>query len=128
MVELKMLPGEATAATRFLQSRLGEAVKVQGNTVVIDDARTDNVKLLLKKFLHREGLADYRVISEDGMLKISLEEKKQSRQDSLENKVKGVPPFPPLSSERLPLMQTVYPNYSSEPMLPPLIKKTKGRK
>jgi hypothetical protein len=43
------------------------------------------------------------------------------------DKVKGVPPFPPLSTERLPLMDIVYPNYASDRFEPPRkIKKGKN--
>ncbi len=51
-----MLPGEAGAATRFLQSKVQGQIKVDGNHIEIEDKEGLDVKLLLRKFLHREGL------------------------------------------------------------------------
>jgi hypothetical protein len=48
-----MLPGEADVATKFLQSKLLTGIEVQGQTVKIDNEKANEVKLLLKKFLHR---------------------------------------------------------------------------
>lgn len=123
-IELKMLPGEANAATKFLQSKLQADIRVRGKEIEIDNEKADEVKLLLKKFLHQEGLTGYRVLSESGVLRIVLDERQQPYPDAVEDdKIKGVPPFPPLSGERLPLMQTVYPNYGSGSSLPPPIYK-----
>lgn len=124
-VELKMLPGEANATASFLRSKLGSEVTIRGSEIQIDAEKADEVKFLIKKFLHREGLDNYRVLSEGGVIRVVLEEKEEPRKD-IDDKVKGVPPFPPLSSERLPLMQTVYPNYGSSP-IEPLPKSKKKR-
>ena len=52
-----MLPGEAGAATKVLQSRVQGQMKIDGNRIEIEDAKGRDVKLLLKnKFLHHEGL------------------------------------------------------------------------
>jgi hypothetical protein len=58
----------------------------------------------------KNHLTDYRVVSgSQGQFMIARI--KQRSEKSSEDKVKGNPPFPPVSSERLPLMDTVYPNY-----------------
>ncbi len=109
-----MLPGEADAATKFLRSKVHD-MNVHGRAAEIDNENADDVKLLLKKFLHREGLAGYRVLSESGVLRVVPDPRAQPSRDNDadDDKIKGVPPFPPVSSERLPLLQTVYPNYGS---------------
>ena len=124
-LELKMLPGEASATWKFLQSKLKSQVQIRGEELVVDDEKADEVKLLLKKFLHQEGLEGYRVLSEKGILKVVPDELEKTRHEALEEKIKGVGPFPPLSTERLPLMQTVYPNYGSSPILTERGKKKK---
>jgi len=127
IVELRMLPGEAGAATKYLQSKLQGRIKIEGNRIEITDVKGREVKLLLHKFLHHEGLTGYRVLSQSGTLKI-VPENTSSREEPPENaKIKGVPPFPPLSTERLPLMDIIYPNYTSDRFEPPRkIKKGKN--
>jgi hypothetical protein len=71
IVELRMLPGEAGAATKFLQSKIPSGIKVDGNRIEIKDEKGRDVQLLLHKFLHREGLDGYRVLSDSGTLKTS---------------------------------------------------------
>lgn len=121
-VELKMLPGEANAAANYLRSKLGSQITIRRNEIRIYAEMSDDVKLLIKKFLHQEGLEAYRVLSEGGVIRVVQEEKEEPRKDAVD-KIKGIPPFPPLSSERLPLTQTVYPNDGSSPILPPIKKK-----
>jgi hypothetical protein len=125
-VELRMLPGEASAATKFLQSRVHGQIKVKGNRIEIVDEPGLDLKLLLRKFLHHEGLAGYRVLSESGTLKILPENLPTRDEHPANGKNKGIPPFPPLSTERLPLMDVVYPNYTSDrPNLPRRTRKGK---
>jgi hypothetical protein len=112
--ELKMLPGEAAAATRFLQSKIRGQIRVNGNRIEIEAEKGLDVKLLVRKFLHREGLTCYRVISQSGTLKVVPENEQAPEKQPADDKIKGIPPFPPLSAERLPLMDVVYPNYTSD--------------
>ncbi len=125
IVELRMLPGEAQAVTRFLQSKVHDQIKVNGNSIEIEDKEGLDVKLLLRKFLHHEGLAGYRVLSQSGTLRIVPDNAPVQEEPPENDKVKGVPPFPPLSTERLPLMDVVYPNYTSD--RPRMFKKEKSR-
>jgi len=113
-VELRMLPGEAGPATKFLQSRVQGQIKVDGNRIEIEDEKGLDVKLLLRKFLHHEGLTGYRVLSQSGTLKIVPDNTPAPEKQPENDKIKGVPPFPPSSTERLPLMDVVYPNYTSD--------------
>ncbi len=119
IVELKMLPGEAGAATKFLQTRIPGGIKVDGNRIEVEDAKGRDVKLLLHKFLHHEGLEVYRVLSDSGMLKVVPYDDSAPEEPPESDKIKGIPPFPPLSTERLPLMDVVYPNYTSNRFEPP---------
>lgn len=114
VVELTMLPGEARAATKYLQSRIQSQIKVDGNRIEIEDQKGLDVKLLLHKFLHHEGLTGYRVLSESGTVRVVPDDKPFREEEREDDKIKGVPPFPPLSTERLPLMDVVYPNYTSD--------------
>ncbi|MBO0888918.1 hypothetical protein J2P12_07445 [Candidatus Bathyarchaeota archaeon] len=106
-VELKMLPGEAEAAARFLQSHIKGQIEVHGNQVQLGDEQASEVKLLLHKFLRREGLTGYRVLSQAGIIRITPDNRERPHEQPRDDKVRGVAPFPPLSQERLPLMNVV---------------------
>jgi hypothetical protein len=114
-----MLPGEAAAATKFLQSKIRGGIKVNGNKIEIEDEKGRDVELLLHKFLHHEGLDSYRVLSESGTLRVVPRDDSTPEEPPEKDKIKGIPPFPPLSTERLPLMDVVYPNYASDRLSPP---------
>ncbi|OLE87192.1 MAG: hypothetical protein AUF79_14640 [Crenarchaeota archaeon 13_1_20CM_2_51_8] len=118
-----MLPGEAQAATKFLQSKIQGQIKVTGNQIEIDDEKGLDVKLLLHKFLHHEGLTGYRVLSQSGTLRIVPDNAAAPEEQPENDKIKGIPPLPPLSTERLPLMDVVYSNYTSD--RPRMFKKEK---
>ena len=122
-VQLRMLPGEAQAATKFLQSKIQGQIKVTGNQIEIDDEKGLDVKLLLHKFLHHEGMTGYRVLSQSGTLRIVPDNAAAPEEQPENDKIKGIPPLPPLSTERLPLMDVVYPNYTSD--RPRMFKKEK---
>jgi hypothetical protein len=126
VVELKMLPGEAGAAIKFLRSKIPDGIKVDGNKIEIEDEKGRDVKLLLHKFLHHEGLDGYRVLSESGTLRVVSYDDSFPEDPPENDKIKGISPFPPLSTERLPLMDVVYPNYASD-RLEPLRKLKKGK-
>jgi hypothetical protein len=113
IVELRMLPGEAGAATKFLQPKIPGGIKVNGNKIEIEDEKGRDVELLLHKFLYHEGLDGYRVLSDSGTLKVVPDDKSAREEPQENHNIKGIPPFPPLSTERLPLMDVVYPNYTS---------------
>ncbi len=114
VVELKMLPGEAGAATKFLQLKIPGGIKVDGNKIEVEDEKGRDVKLLLHKFLHHEGLDGYRVLGESGTRKVVPYDDSTPEEPAENDKIKGIPPFPPLSKERLPLIDLVYPNYTSD--------------
>lgn len=109
-----MLPGEADAATKFLQSKIQERIKLHGNQIQLEDEKASDIKLLLHKFLRREGLTGYRILSQAGVIRITPDNRERPDDQPSDDKVKGVAPFPPLSQDRLPLMNVVYPNYSSQ--------------
>jgi len=59
-VELKELHDRANEATHFLKSKVEGKMKIRGSQVQIEGAKTKQVKLLLHKFLHHQGLNHYR--------------------------------------------------------------------
>ena len=112
-----MLPGEADAVAKFLQSKMKDQIEVHGERIEVGQEKAEEVKLLLHKFLRREGLTGYRVLSQSGTIRITPDKTVPEREERSDEKVKGIPPFPPLSplpQERLPLMSVVYPNYMSQ--------------
>ena len=68
--------------------------------------------MLLRKFPHKEGLDGYRVLSEPALMKVEPDNRNLTEEPT-HDKVKGVPQFPQLSREMLPLIDLVYPNYTS---------------
>ena len=110
-VELKQLRGGKTSAQEFLQERVNGEIKIVGTRMELPSEKTKDVKLLLHKFLHENDLTNFRVLSHEGVLEIApVTVRKESEDD---DEVKGVPPFPPLSDERLPLGAVLDPNYGS---------------
>ena len=82
--------------------------------IEVEDEKGRDVKLLLHKFLDHEGLDGYRVLSDSWTLKVVPYDDSTPEEPAENDKIKGIPPFPPLSTERLPLMHVVYPNYASD--------------
>jgi hypothetical protein len=76
-VELKELHDRASEATQFLKSKIEGKMKTKGTQVQIEGAKTKEVKLLLHKFLHHQGLNHYRVLSQSGVLEVTPPEKHQ---------------------------------------------------
>ena len=113
VVELKSIRDKADAAVEFLKLKTGADWKLKG-TRVEAETRTHEVKLLLHKFLRHQGLNNHRVLVRSRVLEIQQVEPKPPRPEA--DKIRGVPPFPPVSGPGLPGLATVYPNY------PPLIR------
>ena len=90
-VELRMLPGEAGAATEFLQSKVQGRIKVDGHHIEIADEKARDVKLLLRKFLHHNGLTGYRVVSRFGTLKIVPDNVPVQEEQPENDKIEGIP-------------------------------------
>src|SRR2546430_15798212 len=67
-VELRQLHDRANEATEFLKSKVEGKMRTKGSQLEIEGARTKEVKLLLHKFLHHQGLNHYRVLSQRGVL------------------------------------------------------------
>src|SRR5712691_6755222 len=74
-VELKELHDRASEATQFLKSKVEGKMKTKGTQLQIEGAKTKEVKLLLHKFLHHQGLNHYRVLSQGGVLEVTPPEK-----------------------------------------------------
>lgn len=113
VVELKSIRDRADAAVQFLKSKTGADWKLKG-TRIEAEAKTHEVKLFLHKFLRHQGLNNHRVLVRSGVLEIQPVEPKRARPEA--DKIRGVPPFPPVSGPGLPGLASVYPNY------PPLIR------
>ncbi len=74
-VELKELNDRASEATQFLKSKVEGKMRTKGTQLQIEGAKTKQVKLLLHKFLHHQGLNHYRVLSQSGVLEVTPPEK-----------------------------------------------------
>jgi hypothetical protein len=93
-VELKELHERASEATQFLKSKVEGKTKTRGTQLQIEGARTKEVKLLLHKFLHHQGLNHYRVLSRSGTLEVTPPEKRVVHEQGHE----GSPPTSPQTS------------------------------
>jgi hypothetical protein len=62
-IDLKRLGKRAGPALRYLTAHLDEPGRVKGSKVQLTSTNHKAVKLLLQKFLHDNGLDNYRVIS-----------------------------------------------------------------
>jgi hypothetical protein len=74
-IELKELHDRASEAAQFLQSKVEGKMTTKGTQVQIEGAKTKEVKLLLHKFLHHQGLNHYRVLSQSGVLEVTPPER-----------------------------------------------------
>jgi hypothetical protein len=74
-IELKELHDRASEAAQFLKSKVEGKMKTKGTQLQIEGAKTKEVKLLLHKFLHHQGLNHYRVLSQSGVLEVTPPEK-----------------------------------------------------
>jgi hypothetical protein len=74
-VELKELHDRASEATQFLKSKVEGKMRTKGTQLQIEGAKTKEIKLLLHKFLHHQGLNHYRVLSQRGVLEVTPPEK-----------------------------------------------------
>ena len=122
-----MLPGEAEAAAKFLQSKIQGEIKVHGNRIQVDDEKAEEVKFLLEKFLHHEGLEGYRVLRDPGTVRVVPDNVERPHEEMRDDKVRGVLPYPPLSKPSGAFLSTVYPNYLSEGVYKKKHKKTPNR-
>ncbi|HEY4822258.1 MAG TPA: hypothetical protein VIH83_01050 [Candidatus Bathyarchaeia archaeon] len=61
-VELAQLRKKAGPAAQYLRSKLEGRITAKGSQLHVEEAKARDVKLLLNKFLHREGMEEYRVI------------------------------------------------------------------
>jgi hypothetical protein len=93
-VELKELQDRASEATQFLKSKVEGKMTAKGTQLRIEGARTKQVKLLLHKFLHHQGLNHYRVLSQSGTLEVTPPERHVVHEQGHE----GSPPTSPQTS------------------------------
>lgn len=112
---------------KFLQSKLQNEIKVHGSRIEVDDEKTEEVKLLLEKFLHHEGLQGYRVLRDPGMVRVVPDNTERPHEEMRDDKVKGVPPYPPLSRPQGLYATLMYPNYLSQGVYKKKHKKTPNR-
>ena len=74
-IELKELHDRASDAAQFLKTKVEGKMITKGTQIKIEDAKTKEIKLLLHKFLHHQGLNHYRVLSQSGVLEVTPPEK-----------------------------------------------------
>ncbi|HZY47281.1 MAG TPA: hypothetical protein VFE96_05730 [Candidatus Bathyarchaeia archaeon] len=90
-VELKALQDRTSEAIQFLKSKIEGKSRTKRTQLQIEGARTKEVKLLLHKFLHHQGMDDYRVLSQSGTLEVMPPEKHMIHEQARE----GTPPTAP---------------------------------
>ena len=122
-----MLPGEADAAAKFLQSKIQGQVEVHGSHIQVGDEKGAEVKLLLEKFLHHEGLDSYRVLRDQSVIKVAPDNRERPHEENRDDKVHGIPPYPPLSRPQGLFTTLAYPNYLSQGVYKKKHKKTPNR-
>jgi hypothetical protein len=54
----------------FVKEKKGIEGKIDGNSIEYPEMKSETLKLLTKKYLHKQGLEDYRVLSQSGVLTI----------------------------------------------------------
>jgi len=70
IVDFSKVPGELASATDFLRDHVNGRIKTKGSRILVDGAKHREVKLLLHKYLRHRSLDGYRVVSQEGILKI----------------------------------------------------------
>src|SRR5260370_42203799 len=90
-VELKALQDRSSEAVQFLKSKVEGKMKTKGTQLQIEGAKTKEVKVLLHKFLHHQGLNHYRVLSQIAVLEVTPPEKHAWHEPQRE----GSPPTAP---------------------------------
>ena len=68
-IDFKKAPEQLTPAAEFLRDHAGR-VKTKGNQIQVDGAKHKEVKLLLHKFIRRQGLDGYRILSQAGVIEV----------------------------------------------------------
>jgi len=123
-----MLPGEGDRAAKFLQSKIQGQINVHRDEIRVDDEKAEEVKLLLEKFMHREGLDGYRVLRDPGVIRVTPDNRERPHEENREaDRVKGIPPYPPLSRPKGLFTTLAYPNYLSQGVYKKKHKKTPNR-
>ena len=61
VVDLKRLGKQAGPAIRYLNSQLDEPITARGALVQLRSTKAKSVKMVLHKFLHQNGMEEYRV-------------------------------------------------------------------
>jgi len=108
------LHDRASEATQFLKSKVEGKMRTKGTQLQIEGAKTKEVKLLLHKFLHHQGLNHYRVLSQSGVLEVTPPEKHVLHPPEREGS-------PPTATQTTPYL------FPQTPALTPKKKKTKPK-
>jgi hypothetical protein len=91
VVEMKKVKGEIEPLIAFLRSHVKGSLTVKGSRIEIEGATHDEVKQLLHKFLHQNGLTNHKVHSQPGFIEIVRhDEERETRKES-----QGRPPTAP---------------------------------
>ncbi|MEM0052659.1 MAG: hypothetical protein QXL89_00470 [Nitrososphaeria archaeon] len=74
-VKFEKIKEKVAEFNAFVKEKKNIEGHIEGETVNFDNLDRDNARLLIKKFLHKIGEKDYRIISKKGVLTI-VEKKK----------------------------------------------------
>ncbi|MBC7091157.1 MAG: hypothetical protein H5T50_04525 [Nitrososphaeria archaeon] len=74
-VKFEKIKDKVAEFNAFVKEKKNIEGKVDGDTILFENIDRDDLRLLLKKFLHRIDGEDYRVISKIGVLTV-VEKKK----------------------------------------------------
>lgn len=83
---------QVESLSEFLRSRQPTQVVQHGSVIELEAPRPRDLKLLLHKFLHSNGLTEYRVLSQEGVFEIvhlKAEDTRDERQEGLKPSMPG---------------------------------------
>jgi len=69
-VKFEKIKDKVAEFNAFVKEKKNVEGKVDGETIVFENVGRDDLRLLLKKFIHKIGEDDFRVVSKSGVLTV----------------------------------------------------------
>ena len=82
MVELKMLPGEASATGKFLQSKLKPQITIRGEQLVVDYEKADGSSCFSRSFYIKIDWKVTAFSARKGLLNVVPDEQEKTRHEA----------------------------------------------